>query len=109
MDAPKEAEDFPEKLARAHLPEPLKDTCLVLPKRLFQWASFNVMLIGIGIGMLLSALLGELVPVSSLLYGFPICLGIAWVICRMVLVKAEKKFYADVIGDEGGMAGGEEA
>ncbi len=43
-----------------------------------------------------TALLGQLMPVSSLLYGFPISLGIAWFICRMILVKAEKKYYDDV-------------
>lgn len=101
MDAPEQVEEFPEKLARRYLPKALQETCMVMPKRLFAWGSYNVFLLGIGLGIMVGAVLTEWLPRAVVTWGFPISLGIAWLVCRLVLAKEEKKFYDDVSGNDG--------
>lgn len=93
-----DVEDLPEALAQQHLPEALKDTCLVIPKRLLTWTSVNIMVLGIGMGMLLSGLLSEWITPSTLTYGFPVALGIAWLIARTILTKCERRFLEQATG-----------
>ena len=101
MEAPEEVADFPEQLAEKHLPEALKDTCIVVPKRVFTWGSYNVFMLGIGMGVALGAILTEWVSRTTVALAFPISMAIAYVISRKILAKEEKKFYDAVLGSSG--------
>jgi uncharacterized membrane protein YfcA len=93
-------EEIPEILAQRYLPDALKSTCIVVPKRLFTWAAANIMILGAGMGMLLGSLLAEWMDSDLLSYGFPISLIVAWLIARTILDKEEKRFLSNLPQDE---------
>lgn len=87
-----DVEYLPEALAKKHLPDSLKQNCVVVPKRVITWASVNVLILGIGLGMLLSEILSGWLPSSWLSLGFPISLGVTWLIAKLIITKSENRF-----------------
>ncbi len=91
-----EIENLPEKLAREYLPQPLQDSTIVLPKRLHYWASFNIFVLGIGIGLFVSWGLGDMIPLAWkkwLPLGFVTIYIVLRLIYKFILEPEEEKFF----------------